>query len=259
MEEIIKVRNLKFKYSLDSDYILNDLNLDIPKGQVIGYIGPNGAGKTTTIKLMLNLHSGYEGTIEIFGENIALNKTDYKFKIGYVPEHGDLYENLTGYEMLEFFGKIYKIPDEILNERITTLTTLLGINESLSERLASYSKGMKQKILIISALIHNPEIIILDEPLNGLDANSVQILKNLISKLAHAGKTIFYSSHLMDVVEKISDRIILLNNGKIVADGTFEEIQEQSKSGSLETAFSNLTGFSKAEEVAEKFLETIQG
>ncbi|MEA1971869.1 MAG: ATP-binding cassette domain-containing protein, partial [Candidatus Cloacimonadota bacterium] len=235
-----------------------DINFDIQQGQVIGYIGPNGAGKTTTIKLLLNLQSGYEGSIQIFGEKIYAGKSDYKFKIGYVPEQGELYENLTGFEMLDFFGKIYKISGNILKDKIVDLAKLLEVDMSLSEQIATYSKGMKQKILIISALMHNPDIIILDEPLNGLDANSVQVLKTLLAKLSKAGRTIFYSSHLMDVVEKISDRIILLKEGTIIADGTFAEIQEQSKSGSLEGAFSNLTGFTKSEEISEKFLEIIE-
>ncbi len=257
MENVIKIRNLEFRYSLDEENILKDINLDIKKGQIIGYIGPNGAGKTTTIKLMLNLQSGYKGTIEIFGEDISKNKTDYKTKIGYVPESGDLYENLTGFEILEFFGKIYKIQLDKLHNKIRSLATLLEIEKSLDEQISTYSKGMKQKILLISALLHNPDIIILDEPLNGLDANSVQVLKTLLAKLAEAGKTIFYSSHLMDVVEKISDRIILIKDGKIIADGTFAQIQEQSKSGSLEGAFSHLTGFTKSEEVADNFIKII--
>lgn len=259
METVIKIRNLNFKYALDDVEILKKINLDIERGQIIGYIGPNGAGKTTTIKLMLNLQKGFEGNIEILGHDISQDNYVYKYKIGYVPENGDLYENLTGFEMLEFFGKIYKIPESKLENKITDLATLLEIENSLHDQIATYSKGMKQKILLISALLHNPDIIFLDEPLNGLDANSVQVLKTLLTKLAKAGKTIFYSSHLMDVVEKISDRIILIQAGEIIADGTFAEIQALSKSGSLEMAFGNLTGFTKSEEVANQFIDIIEG
>ncbi|MFO7896997.1 MAG: ABC transporter ATP-binding protein [Candidatus Cloacimonadales bacterium] len=258
METVIKIRDLKFKYALDDVDILKDINLDIKRGQVIGYIGPNGAGKTTTLKLMLNLQKGFSGRIEILGHDISRDNFEYKYKIGYVPENVDLYENLTGYELLDFFGKIYKVPELKLEEKIRALAALLEIEDSLSEQISTYSKGMKQKILLISALLHNPEIIFLDEPLNGLDANSVQILKSLLTKLAKAGKTIFYSSHLMDVVEKISDRIILIQAGEIIADGTFAEIQELSKSGSLEMAFGNLTGFTKSETVANDFISIIE-
>ncbi|RLC50219.1 MAG: ABC transporter ATP-binding protein [Candidatus Cloacimonadota bacterium] len=256
-EVVIRIQDLKFKFSEESNYVLNGINLEIFPGQVIGYIGPNGAGKTTTIKLLLNLLSGYEGKIEIFGKDIRLDKVNYKFKIGYVPENGELYENLTGAELLEFFGKIYKVEPKELPQKINKLASLLEISDSINERISSYSKGMKQKLLIISALLHNPEIIFLDEPLNGLDANSVQIFKEMLALLAKEGKTIFYSSHLMDVVEKISDRIILLNKGKIIADGTFEEIKKKSKSGSLEDAFSQLTGFNESNKVAEDFVNSL--
>jgi len=258
METVIKIRDLKFRYSMDGVDILKNINLDIKRGELIGYIGPNGAGKTTTLKLMLNLQKGYEGTINILGYDISKDHFEYKYKIGYVPENVDLYENLTGYEMLDFFGKIYKVPEQKLEDKIRSLASLLEIENSLAEQISTYSKGMKQRLILISALLHNPEIIFLDEPLNGLDANSVQILKSLLNKLAKSGKTIFYSSHLMDVVEKISDRIILIQAGEIIADGTFTEIQELSKSGSLEMAFGNLTGFTKSESVAKDIISVIE-
>jgi ABC-2 type transport system ATP-binding protein len=207
---------------------------------------------------MLNLQKGYEGTINILGYDISKDDNEYKYKIGYVPENVDLYENLTGYEMLDFFGKIYKVPEQKLEDKIRSLASLLEIENSLAEQISTYSKGMKQRLILISALLHNPEIIFLDEPLNGLDANSVQILKSLLNKLAKSGKTIFYSSHLMDVVEKISDRIILIQAGEIIADGTFTEIQELSKSGSLEMAFGNLTGFTKSESVAKDIISVLE-
>ncbi len=257
-EKVIEIRDLKMKYSHDGEYVLNGIDLDITPGQIIGYIGPNGAGKTTTLKLILNLLEGYEGTISVFGQNIAMEKVDYKYRIGYVPEHGELYENLTGYEMLEFFGKIYKVKKEALDSKIKRLTALFKIDDSLHERISSYSKGMKQKLLIICSLIHNPDILFFDEPLNGLDANSVQVFKEIISMLAKEGKTIFYSSHIMDVVEKISSRIILLNKGKIVADGTFEELKSTSMSGTLESVFSEMTGFNESKEIAADFVNSLK-
>ena len=255
----IDIKDLKFRFSLASGYVLDGLNFKVYPGEIVGYIGPNGAGKTTTIKLILNLLEFVEGSITVLGTNIKEDKTEYKYKIGYVPEHGELYDNLTGYELLKFFGEIYKVDEEALEKKIIKMTLLYKINENLHERISSYSKGMKQKLLIICSLLHNPDILFFDEPLNGLDANSVQIFKDIISMLAKEGKTIFYSSHIMDVVEKISDRIILLNKGRVVADGTFEELKAQNETGSLEGIFNTLTGFNESEEIASDFVESIKG
>lgn len=157
----IDIENLKFRFSMASDYVLNGLNLKVYPGEIVGYIGPNGAGKTTTIKLILNLLEMYEGKIKVLGTDIKQDKTEYKYKIGYVPEHGDLYENLTGYELLKFFGKVYKVEEEALEKKIIKMTLLYKINDNLHERISSYSKGMKQKLLIICSLLHNPDILFL--------------------------------------------------------------------------------------------------
>jgi ABC-2 type transport system ATP-binding protein len=259
MSYVINISNLKMRYNINDDYVLKGIDLKINPGQIIGYIGPNGAGKTTTIKILLSLIKVFEGSVEVNGTDIREDSVNYKYKIGYVPEQGELYENLTGYETLEFFGTVYKVEKSKLEERIRKLSTLFEINESIHERISSYSKGMKQKVLIISSLLHNPDILFFDEPLNGLDANSVRIFKNMIAMLAKEGKTIFYSSHIMDVVEKISDRIILLYNGKIVANGTIEELQQENGDGSLEGIFGSLTGFDKSEEIAASIVEAVRG
>lgn len=256
MEPIIKLNNLKMKYS--SDYVLQGVNLEVYPGQIIGYIGPNGAGKTTTIKIMLGMLEGFEGKVTIAGQILDGSNIDYKKRIGYVPEGGQIYESLTGNEYLEFIGKLYELDTSKIEKRITKLAELFGLNKDIHSRISSYSKGMKQKLLIIAAIIHNPDIIFLDEPLNGLDANSVMVFKELLTKLAAAGKTIFYSSHLMDVVEKISNRIVLLNNGEVVADGSFQELQAQIKEGSLEEIFNNLTGFHQHQQIAEDIVELLE-
>lgn len=147
---------------------------------------------------------------------------------------------------------------EEADEKALKLMSILGIDYAYESKLASFSKGMKQKVSIISSLLHNPEIIFLDEPLSGLDANSVMIIKEIIVNLKKSGKTIFYSSHIMEVVENISDRILVLNNGKIVADGNFEEIKNNNFDGSLEEIFNELTGFNEYKELADKFIEAIQ-
>lgn len=256
-EPIISINNLRMSYSKEKEEVLKGIDLDIYPGQIIGYIGPNGAGKSTTVKIMLGILNNYNGEVRIFGEDISKNSIDYKKKIGYVPETAEIYENLTAYEYLTFLGEIYDMDFEATNAKAKKLMTLFNIKDSYHSRIASYSKGMRQKLLIIASLIHNPDILFLDEPLSGLDANSSMVLKEILAQLAGQGKTIFYSSHIMEVVEKISDRILLLNNGEIVADGTFEELKEKSKEGSLEGIFNQLTGFNEHKNIANEFVNTL--
>lgn len=256
-EPVVTIKNLKIKFG--SKEVLKGINLEIYRGQIIGYIGPNGAGKSTTVKILMGLVDGYNGEIRIFGENISDGNVEYKRKIGYVPETVEIFENLTAYEYLTFIGEVYGLGLEQVNNKAKKLMALLGIEEVYHSRISSYSKGMKQKLLIISSIMHNPDILFLDEPLSGLDANSVIIVKEILAELAALGKTIFYSSHIMDVVEKISSRIILINEGQIVADGSFDELKEQSKQGSLEQIFNQLTGFNRHKEIACEFIKELQG
>lgn len=256
MESIITIRNLNKFYG--AKQVLRDINLDIHKGEIIGYIGPNGAGKSTTVKIMLGLVGGYTGEIEIFNQDISNGQIDYKKKIGYVPETADIYENLTAREYLTFIGELYGMEYRVANEKAEKLMDLFGIKDVYDARMSSYSKGMKQKALIISALINNPDVLFLDEPLSGMDANSVMVFKEVLAELAKRGKTIFYSSHIMEVVEKISSRIILINNGGIVADGSFEDIKGRSMEGSLEEIFNQLTGFDEHEKIAKDIVSTIE-
>lgn len=255
LENIISIVNLQMSYG--SKKVLNGINLEIPRGQIIGYIGTNGAGKSTTIKIMLGILDGYKGKVEILGQDISNGSIEYKKKIGYVPELADIYESLTAYEYISFLGGIYELDEKKLIERVKKLMGLFGMENVINYRISSYSKGMKQKLLIICSLIHNPDILFFDEPLNGLDANSVMVFKEIMKSLAKEGKTIFYSSHIMDVVEKVSDRIILLNHGQIVADGSFEELKSKQE-GSLEEIFNQLTGFNEHAEIAKEFVSLIE-
>ena len=257
LEPVVTIKDLKMRFG--SKEVLKGINLEVFRGQIIGYIGPNGAGKSTTVKILMGLVDGYNGEIRIFGENISNGNVEYKRKIGYVPETVEIFENLTAYEYLTFIGEVYGLGLEQVNNKAKKLMALLGIEEVYHSRISSYSKGMKQKLLIISSIMHNPDILFLDEPLSGLDANSVMIVKEILAELAALGKTIFYSSHIMDVVEKISSRIILINEGQIVADGSFDELKEQSKQGSLEQIFNQLTGFNRHKEIACEFIKELQG
>jgi ABC-2 type transport system ATP-binding protein len=256
-EPVVELNDIRMSFGAKD--ALKGINLKIYRGQIVGYIGPNGAGKSTTVKILLGLVEGYSGKIKIFGEEINNSSVQYKRRIGYVPETVEIYDNLTAYEYISFIGEIYGMELKEINKKAIRLMNLLGIDQVYHTRISSYSKGMKQKLLIIISLIHNPDILFLDEPLSGLDANSVMIVKEIMAELALQGKTIFYSSHIMDVVEKISNRIVLINDGMIIADGSFEELKEKSKEGSLEQIFNELTGFTRHKEIAHEFINTLQG
>jgi ABC-2 type transport system ATP-binding protein len=221
--------------------VLKGINLEINPGQIIGYIGPNGAGKSTTVKILCGILSDFEGEITVFGKDLRNESLEIKKRIGYVPETGALYDLLTPKEYLNFIGTLYDIKKVKLDSRISNLLAFFGMETHSNQRMDTFSKGMKQKILIIAGIINNPDILFLDEPLSGLDANAVILVKDLLIRLSKEGKTIFYCSHLMDIVEKISDRIILINNGIVYADGTFDELKTE-KAGTLEKLFAQLTG-----------------
>lgn len=256
MEEILTITNLRKSYG--NKEILKGIDLHVSRGEIIGYIGPNGAGKSTTVKIILGIEGDYSGEIKLFGENIDKDSIEYRRRIGYVPEIADVYDNLTGYEYLTFIGQLYGLELKVAADKSKSLMELFGVGEAYHARISSYSKGMRQKLLIIASLIHNPDLLFLDEPINGLDANSVMIFKEILIQLAAQGKTIFYSSHIMDVVEKISSRIILLNDGKIAADGTFAQLQVDNTEGTLERIFNQLTGFHDHQEIGEKFVSIVQ-
>ncbi len=252
MNPIISLTNVYKSYG--AKQVLKGINLSIYPGQVIGYIGPNGAGKSTTVKILCGLISDYEGEVIIDGINLKDDPITIKSKIGYVPELAELYDVLTPAEFLGFMGELYNMPKELADDRILKMLTAFGLEANMHQRMDTFSKGMRQKVLIISGLLHNPDIIILDEPLSGLDANSVIIVKDLISKLAKEGKTIFYCSHMMDVVEKVSDRIVLINEGTVLADGSFEELQQQQGNQSLEKIFAHMTAKESLSDAADQLM-----
>lgn len=256
MESILEINQLVKQF--DGKVVLKEVTFAVQPGEIIGYIGPNGAGKSTTVKIILGMLEKDGGSIKIFGEPIESKDVSYKSRIGYVPENADLYETLTAREYLLFIGELYGMKEEDILTKSEQMMGALGIKEALNSRLSSFSKGMRQKVLIISSLMHNPDILFWDEPLSGLDANSVQVIKELLWKLKKDGKTIFYSSHVMDTVEKLSDRILILNDGEVVADGPFEELKEEAD-GTLEQLFNTLTGFDQHGLLADQFLQAMKG
>jgi ABC-2 type transport system ATP-binding protein len=254
---IIEISSLKKQYS--GNYVLKGINLSIEAGQIVGYIGPNGAGKSTTIKILTGIISDFEGSAVVLGMNVKDYPVEIKQKIGYIPEQAALYDVLTPVEYLRFVGKLYQLEDSLIEKKSWELLRLFELSDKANTRMNGYSKGMKQKVLLISGLIHNPEIIFLDEPLSGLDANAVILVKEILAQLKQAGKTIFYSSHIMDVVEKISDRIIIIDKGQVIADGSFETLKNNAHQGSLENIFTSLTGSSEQHQnTAEQFIDILK-
>ncbi|MCM3710658.1 ABC transporter ATP-binding protein [Sporosarcina luteola] len=254
--KVLSLRNVTMTYG--NHRVLNGVNLEVERGQIIGYIGPNGAGKSTTVKIMLGLIQNYKGQVVIFGEDIASGDPSYKRRIGYVPEQAELYDNLTAMEYLAFTGELYGLDRAFAEEKAQKLMEEFELGDVMHTRLSSFSKGMRQKVLIISSLLHNPDLLFFDEPLSGLDANSMMVIREMLAQLAAQGKTIFYSSHIMDVVEKISNRIVLLVKGTVIADGSFEELQELSEEGSLSGIFNQLTGFTDHASRAERFISIVE-
>ncbi len=253
---IIKIENLHKAY--EQNQVLKNINLEMAAGQIVGYIGPNGAGKSTTIKILCGITSEFDGEVWVMGMDVRKNAIEIKQKIGYIPELAALYEVLTPIEYLRFSGKLYNLDEGIISKKTNELLRLFELNDKANNRMTSFSKGMKQKVLLISGLLHNPEIIFLDEPLSGLDANAVILVKEILSQLKTAGKTIFYSSHIMDVVEKISDRIIIIDKGEVKADGSFEELKTRAHEGSLESIFTSLTGGSaQHQNTANEFINIL--
>ncbi len=237
---VIETKDLYKRYG--DKTVLHNINLSVEPGQVLGYIGPNGAGKSTTIKIICGIIDQFEGDVHVMGMDVRKDALEIKKRIGYIPELAAMYDVLTPNEYLNFIGKLYHIEPSAIQKKATDLLRLFALEDRANERMNAFSKGMKQKVLLISGLLHNPDIIFFDEPLSGLDANAVILVKEILLQLKKSGKTIFYSSHIMDVVEKISDRIIIINAGAVVADGDIATLRAQAQRGTLEHIFTSLTG-----------------
>jgi ABC-2 type transport system ATP-binding protein len=244
---MIIVKNLVKKY--ESTTAVDGISFEIPDGEICGYIGTNGAGKSTTVKILIGALDFDSGEVQINGINVKDNAFEVKKIIGYVPENANLFNSLTVTEFLNFIGEVYDIDKNLLRKRINIFAEILSFTEYLNESIGVISKGNRQKTLITSALLHNPNVIFFDEPLNGLDANAIFAFQDLVNELSQNKKTIFYCSHLLDVIEKISDRIILLDKGKIVVNSPTDELKKGEGYSSLESLFKSL----RPEENIKKF------
>ncbi len=238
---MIELQSISKSYN-NSNYAVQDVSLLIPKGEIFGFLGPNGAGKTTTIKMITGILRPDQGKISINGVSMGKEPLLAKKQFGYVPDNPDMFLRLKGIEYLNFMGDMYDIERSIRSERIDELAKRFEMNHVLFDQIQSYSHGMRQKIIIMGVLLHNPEVWILDEPLTGLDPRSSFTLKEMMREHADRGKTVFFSTHVLEVAEKLCDRVAIINKGKILFTGKIQEIKERFQHDeSLEKIFLELT------------------
>jgi ABC-2 type transport system ATP-binding protein len=218
--------------------VVKDVSFTIRPGDIVGYLGPNGSGKTTTARMLAGLLEPSSGVVEYGGRDIRDDLVAFRRALGYIPEEPYLYPFLSGCEYLQLIGRLREIPERLLMQKIECFLYLFGLTSAADRAIASYSKGMRQKIVISAALLHNPSVILFDEPETGLDVSTTLALRHLVRKLA--GKAILYSSHILDVVERVCDRVIVLYHGGVVADDSIERLRTVLSRSSLEGVFSQL-------------------
>src|SRR5579872_5535395 len=236
---MLEVRNLIKRYNRIR--AVDDVSFTIRPGEILGYVGPNGAGKSTTVKVLTGLIEATDGEIFFRGRKVREDWVGFQRSLGYVPEEPHLYPHLAGREYLQLVGRLRGIPRRALDPRIDEMLRLFQLWEDRHSPLASYSKGMRQKVLLSAALLHDPELLILDEPFSGLDVNTALVLRSLLRALADAGKLILYSSHVLEVVEKVCSSVVILRKGKIVAHDDIERLRDLMRQPSLEGIFAQLT------------------
>ncbi len=245
---MLEVRGLTKWYS--GIPAVEDVSFRAAPGEVLGYLGPNGSGKSTTVKMVAGLLEPSRGQVFFDGRKIHADLPGYKSRYGYVPEEAYLYPYLTGHEYLMLIGRLRCLPERVLEKRIAALLYLFGLEADRHLLIASYSKGMRQKVLLASALVHDPELLILDEPLSGLDVTTGLVLRDLVCALRQRGKIILYSSHVLETVERICSRVIILKQGRVAADGEVRKLRELMQAPSLEGVFAQLVLEENTERVA---------
>lgn len=238
---MIEIKKVSKSYKKGSN-VIDDINFDIKDGEIFGFLGPNGAGKTTTIKMMTGILNIDDGDILVDGKSITEQPIEAKKQIGFVSDNPDMFLRLKGIEYLNFIADIYEVTKETRDKRIEELTKEFGIYEVLNDKIQSYSHGMRQKIIIVSVLLHNPKNWILDEPLTGLDPEAAFHLKNKMREHAKAGNSVFFSTHILEIAEKMCDRIGIIHHGKLIFVGTHEEMKKELReNASLEELFMEIT------------------
>ena len=236
---MIHVSHLTKKYGATT--AVDDISFEIQQGEIVGYLGPNGAGKSTTLKMLIGLLQPTSGEISVAGYDAATQLLELKRHIGYVPEEAQLYEHLTLVEHLQLIGRLYHLEERLIAQKITELAKLFDMASQANQRISSFSQGMRQKCLIMSTLLHNPDVLFLDEPFTNLDVTTVTLMKMVLQRLAELGKTILYCTHILEVAETLCPRIMIINAGKLIADASVEELREQTNQTALNEIFTQLT------------------
>lgn len=239
---LLSVDNLTKIYKGQLTTAVSDVSFEVNEGELVAFVGPNGAGKSTTIKCITGIHPFDGGSVVVCGHDIKADPIGAKMNIGYVSDDHATYENLTGYDYLNFVCNVYRVPAGERKQKIQNLADMLEISSALSKQINTYSHGMKQKICIIAALVHSPKLWILDEPMTGLDPRSAHILKELMRSHCAEGNSVFFSSHVLEVVEKLCDRVVIINRGSIIKTLSEDDLKEITQSSSLEEYFLTLTG-----------------
>jgi ABC-2 type transport system ATP-binding protein len=252
---VLEARTLTKRYS--GVPAVRNVSFTVRPGEILGYLGPNGSGKTTTVNLIIGLLEPTGGEVLADGRDIRQDLVGFRRRVGYVPEEPNLYPFLSGREYLQLVGRLREIEARALDRRVEGLLELFGLGLDAEQSIGSYSKGMRQKILISAALLHDPDVLIFDEPLSGLDATVALVFKHLVRTLADRGKTILYSSHVLEVVERLCSRVIVLRRGEVVADDSVERLRELMSRGSLEEVFAELVVREDPERVARDIADVV--
>jgi len=253
---VLEARSLTKYYS--HTLAVRQVSFSIRPGEILGYLGPNGAGKSTTVKMITGLIEPSDGQILFHGRPVAEDPIAFQRRLGYVPEEPQLYPHLSGREYLQLVGRLRGMPRPVLEPKIDEFLRLLGLWNDRHTEIASYSKGMRQKILLSAALLHDPEVLILDEPFSGLDVTSALMLRSLLRVLADRGKMILYSSHVLETVEKVCSTVVILRKGEVAAYDSIGRLRELMRQPSLEAVFSQLAEVEDGDAVAGKIARTMQ-
>ena len=252
---MIHVSHLTKKYG--ATLAVDDISFDIQQGEIVGYLGPNGAGKSTTLKMLIGLLQPTSGEISVAGYDAATELLELKGRIGYVPEEAQLYEHLTLVEHLQLMGRLYQVEEKLIAEKIKDLARLFDMETQANQRISGFSQGMRQKCLIMSALLHNPDVLFLDEPFTNLDVTTVTLMKTVLQRLAELGKTILYCTHILEVAETLCPRIMIINAGKLIADAPVEELRQKTNQTALNEIFTQLTETTGLDEKTEEAIRIV--
>ena len=237
---------------------IRDVSFAVQPGEVLGLLGPNGSGKSTTVKILTGLLRASSGIVRFDGRPISSDLGAYKAVLGYVPEEAHLYSYMTGPEYLQLVGRLRKIPDARLDGKIERLLHLLDLYDDRYQTMSAYSKGMRQKILIAAAVLHNPRLVVLDEPFSGLDVSAARVLKAFVRALSGEGKVVVFSSHVLEVVEQVCSRVVILKEGRVVGHDSVQRLRELMRLPSLDAVFATLIVEQNPDEVSKEILDAMK-